>query len=87
MMNYKQKIVFDFNGAILTILADFDRNIAENQDDVKILTFTSTPISYSHMFDENNVKINFHNILESENLDDHTPIQYLPSNEFINLFC
>ena len=86
-MATEQKIVFDFNWAFLKIQADFDRKVGNDEEDVNIKTFNSSPISDNHIFSQDNrVIINFYNILKSEYLDDSTPIQYISSNDLINLF-
>lgn len=84
-MNYKQKIVFDLNDAILTIFADFDSLVNDDEEGV-IKTFNSSQITNNDIISTDYVNIDLHNISNSEILDDRSPIQFMHSNELINLF-
>lgn len=82
-MNCKQKVVFDFNDARLTISADSDE-FFHGTDGKETKTENASSKMHDTFSQENDV--NFQNIGMSESLDDATPIQYIPSNELINLF-
>ena len=82
----KQKIIFDFDWSILTILADFNGSLVENEEDIEIRTFSSSPIKKDLLSYNNKVSIKLHNISKYMELNNYVPIQYYDSNDHVNIF-